>query len=161
MILSFYRQRLGMSLRTFQGLTGGGGGLSIWRLLSIQKNAPLHQIMQSRKKKKIDFLFFLISEGSSEGEHRPEKGAWLCGSKFIPFHLLISEIPFELDIQLSYSAPPQKDREASETPPTPRSAEGREAVFSGCLWGVSVASYKFILEGRMSLPTFGKQCICG
>jgi hypothetical protein len=48
-------------------------------------------------KKKNDFLFFLISEGSSEGKHRPENTAWLCRFKFIPFHLLISEIPFELD----------------------------------------------------------------
>lgn len=81
-----------MSLRVFQGLTGGGGGLSTWRPLSIQR-MPLHQIMQSRKN---DFLFFLISEGSSKGERRSENAAWLCGFEFIPFLLLISEIPFEL-----------------------------------------------------------------
>lgn len=94
MILSFHRQRLGMSLGMFQDLTGGGGGLSAWRLLSVQKNAPSIRLC---KVKKNGFLFFLLSEGSSEGERRSENAAWLCGFKFIPFHLLISEIPFELD----------------------------------------------------------------
>lgn len=119
--------------------------------------------MQSRKKKKSkinDFLFFLISEGSSEGEHRPENAAWLgfVDSSLFRFICLslrsllswISSFPIQLH---------QRKIGASEVALC--SAEGREAVFSGCLLGgVFVASYKFImisvLEGRMSLTTFCK-----
>lgn len=124
-----------MSLRVFQGLTEGGGGLSTRRLLSIQKNAPSIRLCKVAKKKNKRLFILPYSEGSSEGEHRPENAAWLgfvdsSLFRFICLSLrsLLSWIP-SFPIQLH-----QRKIGASEAALC--SAEGRETVFSGCLfWG--------------------------
>lgn len=44
----------------------------------------------------IFFFFFNISVGSFEEECRLENSTWLSVFKFIPFHLLITYIPFKV-----------------------------------------------------------------
>lgn len=138
MILSFYRQRLGMSLRTFQGLTGGGGGLSIWRLLSIQKNAPLHQIMQSRKKKKLTFYSSSFQKVPLRESTDQKKALGFVDPSL--FHFICLSLRSHLS--WIYSFPIQlhhrKIEKPQRRPPSPVVQRGGKrylvGVFGGSLW---------------------------
>lgn len=118
------------------------------------------------------FLFLHISGGSFEEERRSENASWLYVFKFIPFHLLITYIPFKVagpGYAAFFLSPATVKRWGAHylhARPAPGSAEGRAAAFPEC--PLCAASYMGIISSHhgnkhirsMPLPPFCRRRTC-
>lgn len=157
--LSLYRQRLGISLRMFQGLAGGGGSLSTWWLLSIQKSAPSVRLCKVEEKKMTFYssLFQKVPLRDSADQKTPL--GFVDASLFHPIGLSLRS-PLSWVHNFLFQLHCSKI-EASEAAPC--SPEGRGAAFSGRLWGeghfMALKVHCDInLEGGVWISLFRKQC---
>lgn len=177
-ILIFYSTGLRMRFRRFRGLAQCGG-LSVAHpsCSESKKNASGSRYGQPppsdyAHRKNGFFLFLRISVGSFEEERRSENASWLYVFKFIPFHLLITYIPFKVAgpgcaaFFLSPATMKPWGAHYLHARPAPGSAEGREAVFPEC--PLCATSYMGIASSHhgnkhirlMPLPPFCRRRTC-